>query len=175
MIADFLKHSDAVRPGYSATLGSSGIQSIPATLLAELPDWLKELYAQVSGTPADITDQRMMDFIPGYRLIEARELDGLRDAVRRQYGEIADRAIPFLVNYSDDYICYDSGTVVLLDHVSPDPAVLHDRDERFLETHCAFYRQGVYTLDSDGYLTADYDKAGVLGQQYNPGVAYWVE
>lgn len=175
MVSEFLKLSDSLRPGYVRTLGGPGLQAMPSHLLATLPEWLKELFSLVSGTPADIRDQRMMDFIPGYRLIQAHELESMQRAVKAQFGPEVGNAVPFLADYSSDYYCYAAGTVIELDHVFTGPDVVHDSDARFLETHCAFYREGVYSLDSNGFLTSDYEKSGRVGKRCNPGVPFWCE
>lgn len=53
--------------------------------------------------------------------------------------------------------------------------VMYSSPEKFLETICEFYKQGVYFLDSDGYLDYDMSKEGVVGSEINSGIKYWVE
>ena len=53
--------------------------------------------------------------------------------------------------------------------------VMHNSLEKFLETICEFYKQGVYFLDSDGYLDYDMNREGIIGSAINPGVKYWTE
>ena len=52
---------------------------------------------------------------------------------------------------------------------------MHDSVELFFKTIIAFYTQDVFFLDKDGYLDYDFEKEGIIGAAYNPGIDYWIE
>ena len=137
-----------------------------------LPTFVSDIYSLVMGTPRSIEDQTLMDFIPGYLLIHLAELEehwGIANSLldtNRLY-------IPFLANYSSDYICWRDGLIVSICHDSPIEYVMHDEERRFYDTISQFYREQVFFLDEDGYLDDASEKYLQIGQQLNPGVPYW--
>lgn len=39
----------------------------------------------------------------------------------------------------------------------------------------AFYLSGVFHLDEEGFLDYDFEREGIIGAEYNPGIGYWSE
>jgi len=123
-----------------------------------------------------------MDYTPGYRLIHISEIVEEKNIIDSVFVK-NDRAeievvIPLFVNYSSDYICYckySTGEeyICTLMHDEGDLVLMHKSPKKFLETICELYKQGVYFLDSDGYLDYDSDKESIVGSKLNPGIEYW--
>ena len=103
MLDRFLSLSDALRPEYSATLGTSSEQQADSVILdgKPLPPFLRAIYSNVQGTPAGIQEQSLMDFIPGYRLIHISELEACHETCAKIEG--SRQFLPFLANYSSDF------------------------------------------------------------------------
>jgi hypothetical protein len=137
---------------------------------------LEAVYSSVSGTKGSVTEQRLMDFLPGYRLLHIDELAAsLRELA--QLG-VRPQLFPILGNYSSDYICVlanPSEEICSVFHDSPEIVVMHKTADLFLETICEFYRRGVYFLDADGFLDYDPEAHGICGALLNPGVEYWLD
>ena len=79
IFAEIIKIADLNRPGYKNSLGKEfDREHIKNTIapvlrnLIDMPDIYYEIYELVGGTPRDIKDQALMDFIPGYRLINLK-------------------------------------------------------------------------------------------------------
>ncbi len=145
------------RPEFKVTIGFSekklqhNIDTLPKSIVG--------LYNNVKGTLHGIENQALMDIIPGYRLIHVDELSSEIVKFRKTYPDLNTK-IPFLADYASCYYTVDSinGAVYLIDreynikHIS---LTL----EQFLKTILAFYEQGVYFLDDDGYLDYDFDES----------------
>lgn len=52
---------------------------------------------------------------------------------------------------------------------------MHNSVELFLKTIIAFYLKNVFYLDRDGFLDYDFEREGIIGAEYNPGIDYWTE
>lgn len=187
LLAEFISISDKMRLGYKNSLGTThqAWEQIIGAINQYIPELFQEIYSRFAGTYRDIQEQKYMDFIPGYRLIHINELKGeynnltylLRadDICNSQVNIV----MPLLADYSSCYICY----VKKLDNTeavfsySPDGGLveLHSSLENFFETIIAFYKENVYFLDDNGFLDYDFEKAGVVGERYNPGILYWTE
>ena len=173
MIGRFLSLSDGLRPGYAASLGTSSANewaTVPKGGLS-FPSFFDHVYSVVRGTAHQTSEQKMADFLPGYRLVHMSELVGEIQAMRGVYQDDA-TAIPFLANYSSDYICWLDGRIISFVHDDPVRYLMHESETDFWETICAFYEEGVYRL-VDGFLDADFDVEATVGSRLNPGVAYW--
>ena len=180
---EFLILSAKLRREYPASLGvkSANWLEILSKIDTNVPELYNVIYSSVSGTQRDITNQTLMDFIPGYRLIHIEELFNEKqslDSVLSYYDNIDGLTIlPVLANYSSDFICYcrDQRGIENICRVNHDDdlIILHKSPEKFLETICEFYKQGVFFLEGDGYLDYDMEKEGQIGLLFNPGVAYW--
>ncbi|WP_079508789.1 hypothetical protein [Mesobacillus jeotgali] len=86
--------------------------------------------------------------------------------------------VPFLANYSSDFICYvedkfDKGYISLFLHDDPKLIIMHRSPIKFLKTINEFYKKNVFFLDEDGYLDLKWDKEGKLGLALNPDAEYW--
>jgi hypothetical protein len=179
LIEEFLKLSDHLRPGYSASLGPPDPKwkaKLGVSKGSALPSLLSVVYATVSGTRRDIADQSLMDFIPGYYLIHIDETAHAREVLATRKSRV--ELFPFLANYSSDYICVTGGPKQEIRDVMHDwsgSEVMHKSSELFLCTLCEFYRRAVYVLNTDGYLDCDFEAAGACGAELNPGVKYWRE
>ena len=175
MFTKFLVLSDQLRPQYSKSLGTASNARANMELVKKkrLPDFLLEIYSQVEGTRADISDQTLMDFLPGFRLIHFSEFDANFEICRRR--DATEDLIPFLGNYSSDFICWKDGKIYEVMHDSPEPCLIHESVFDFFNTICDFYLEGVYFLDEDGFLDYDYERERIIGMKNNPGVTYWLE
>ena len=170
--------SEIGRPGYKISLGKGiGRELIEQILtpaindLPNIPEIYFEIYEIISGTPRGIQDQKNIDFIPGYRLIEIYELPDLIDKFQFNPGHL-----PLLTNYSSDFICFsinesgmESGIYLAL-HDEPDLEMLHKNKIDFIKTIFEFYNSGVYFIDDDGYLESDDKKEDEIGKQMNPEI-----
>ena len=52
---------------------------------------------------------------------------------------------------------------------------MHASAELFFKTMIAFYLSGVFHLDEEGFLDYDFEREGIIGAEYNPGIGYWSE
>ncbi|MEO3945444.1 SMI1/KNR4 family protein [Gorillibacterium sp. CAU 1737] len=192
MLADrfqqLLSLAQEQRPDYPASLGSppeSGQELLrKAAGEGEIPDLLSTLYRQVSGTRRSIPEQHLMDFLPGYRLIHITELLQETQRARETLLEEGDcppaRVIPFLANYSGDFYCVvldDTGAekICVLTNLEGELEEWSASPAEFLETVSAFYREGAFTVDADGFLEVDFDKVDEIGQRINPDSPYWMD
>lgn len=169
--------ADISRPGYKNSLGK-GIDRQQISLIIspffketqEIPEIYFEIYELISGTSREIKNQKYMDFIPGYYLIQLTELPYILKSFQGK-----PEYIPILSNYSSDFICLstvDNGIYLSL-HDDPEEKILHKNKIDFLKTVLAFYLQKVYFLDQDGFLESDDDKEDEIGALMNPNIAYW--
>jgi len=185
-LPDFLDLSEMLRPEYSISLGCSSPQAAAAVRIdgEPLPPFLLELYGLVQGTrfvadarPGEI-DATLLDFLPGYRLLHIDELAEQTAACRAlgiaAEGLPADGWFPFLSNHADDYFCVAGGQIFEISDEAGLPGLLHKSGERFYQTICAFYTEGVYFLDDVGFLDYDYAEEEYVGFENNPGVPYWI-
>jgi len=188
MLDDFfkesLKLSGQLRPNYPQSLGNKADNwgNVIGRLSSNIPEIFSAIYGNISGTKLSIKNQELMDYTPGYRLIHISEIveeKNILDSVfvKNDCSEI-DVVIPLLANYSSDYICYckysaGEECICALMHDEGELVLMHKSPKKFLETICELYKQGVYFLDSDGYLDYDSDKEGIVGSKLNPGIEYW--
>ncbi|MCM8528032.1 MAG: hypothetical protein NE327_16030 [Lentisphaeraceae bacterium] len=175
MFNKFLKLSDTLRPNYSKSLDVSGLTPLKSLKLKgiNLPDFIKNIYTQVKGTIYELDDQKLMDFIPGYRLIHIDEYEEDYRTVTNMIGD--NTYLPFLGNYSNDYICWKEGKIYSIFHDDPAIYLVHENEEKFYETRCAFYEQSIYFLDENGFLDYDFEKHKLLGLDINSNIPYWLE
>ena len=182
LFEEFLALSASLRPTYPYSLGkeNSHWREIISHIDVQIPSLFQVIYSKVFGTRRDIADQKLMDFIPGYRLIHICELKSEFANVNNMLDVSSCVFIPFLGNYSSDYICYcrdrfEHESIVSISHNSFIATPLHKDPKSFFETICAFYKYHVYFLDTDGYLDYDFDLEGQIGSRINPEITYWVE
>lgn len=184
---EFLFLSDKMRKGYINSLGNAipTWENYLAKITSATPEVISVIYEKVSGTHRDISTQKYLDFVPGYRLIHIEELEREYHILlqRLEFDDVCkariEMIIPLLADYSSCYICYAKTTDNCegIFHYSPEDGLLkmHDSVELFFKTIIAFYTQDVFFLDKDGYLDYDFEKEGIIGVAYNPGIDYWIE
>lgn len=182
LFSEFIELSRGLRPEYPNSLGDTkkGWANV-ITQKSYIPKFFEVIYSSIQGTKRDITDQKLMDFIPGYRLIHVDEFI----VEKRKMDNILSKptsttiVLPFLSNYSNDFICYverldeREGYICALLHDDRELNLMCITTEKFLETINEFYKQNVFFLDDDGYLDYDYVKEGIIGSNLNPGIKYW--
>lgn len=185
LLMEFISLSDKMRCGYKSSLGIP--HRVWEQLLTDInhpvPAIYREIYSAFAGTPRDIKEQKLMDFIPGYRLIHIEELKAEYNAFMRgvDFDAICENQIeavvPLLADYASNYICYvkkHDNTEAIFFYSSDEGFMeIHRSIEKFFETIIAFYRENVYFLDNDGFLDYDFEKAGAIGGKLNPGIEYW--
>lgn len=186
LFMESLRLAGLLRPQYPKSLENkiSNWEDIFKKMDKPIPKLFRAIYSNVSGTKRDIEAQELLDFCPGYRLIYISELieesDNLKNILIDEKLYNNEVVIPILGNYSSDYICYyknraDEELICSLRNDCGELIVKHSSPEKFLETVCEFYKQGVYFLDSDGYLDYDMEKERTVGSLINHDITYWNE
>ncbi|TVY02061.1 SMI1/KNR4 family protein [Cohnella terricola] len=178
---EFIELSNELRPDYRASLGTATGNWTDVLQLSYTPNFYEVIFSTVQGTKRDVCDQRLMDFIPGYRLIHIDEFVSEKQNLDNILNVQTDVAfvLPILANYSSDFICYvemlnGEGCICTLLHDEGELEVVYNTPEKFLETINEFYKQQAYFLDDEGYLTYDLELEGNIGAKNNPNVNYWV-
>lgn len=165
-----LAASEELRPGYIVSLGSATPDPMPYfnDLNKPFTADLLDIYSLVRGTPAEISAQRLMDFIPGYRLVEASEA---ASGTRWDDSHVT----PLLSNYSSDHIGYleDSPSLWRLNHDDFETYKIFSSSKSLMQSIIECYRQGAYFLDSSGYLDWDVERTTEICAQLNPDAEYW--
>lgn len=177
---EYIGLSEGLRLEYPGSLGKAAEDWSEAfSTLNEIPELLEVIYSSVQGTQREIKNQRLMDFIPGYRLIHIDELVQEKINIdNRSDWPKGSLVIPFMADYAGDYFCYveyvegDSGICVFV-HDEGNLELVYRTQEKFLKTIIEMYKQHAYYLDNDGYLDYDYQKEGIIGLRLNPEVTYW--
>jgi len=183
---EFIVLSTKLRKEYLKSLGekASNWEEMLRTIDTDMPYLFQVTYSKVSGTRRDIQKQELMDFIPGYRLIHISELNYEKKKLNKIYNyynnDKIQKIIPYLTNYSSDFICYGKMTdgrdiVVSIMHDEQKLTLMHESIEKFFETICEFYKDNVYFLDTDGYLDYDVEREGEVGAKINENITYWIE
>lgn len=182
LFEEFLALSTQLRSGYLKSIGEKNDSWIDLfhEISDDIPELFRVIYSKVSGTKRGIREQALMDFVPGYRLIHICELGEESAGLNEMYHDKAQTVIPFLANYSSDYICYcrtnlGNEYIGAISHDNPEMELMHETVRKFFETICAFYKRNVYFLDSDGYLDYDMESEGEVGAEINSDIPYWME
>lgn len=139
-----------------------------------VPKQLKPIYEVALGTASSVSDQTLMDIVPGYRLIHRNELDQESVNLSKNLSAKEVEYLPFLANYSSCFVALslkDAGVY----QITPDalPERLAETLEKYWDTIMSFYNDGVYLLDSDGYLDYNFEQEGEVGARLNPTCQYW--
>lgn len=184
LFVHYLQQSDRVRPGYYSSLGvpAPNFYEVLQALHGEKLELLQVIYGTIAGTRRNIANQ-LMDFTPGYRLIHIEELDyeskNLSRYIKQNMPPLFDTIIPILANLSSDYTCLavidGKESIVKVLHDSDQIEIIHKDSTDFLQTLCAFYNEGVYFLDPQGFLDYDFIAEGAVGAKLNPQIKYWQE
>lgn len=170
----FLEKSEQLRNGYKSALAPADkdFREKLKKHFAKIPALFEEIYSNCNGTVREIEEQMFFDFLPGYRLMQIDEIIESCESGLNNCPEF-DTVIPFLADYSGScYACADNQIVLIADG---EIDVLHASVEDFWKTIIAFYDEGVYFLDDDGYLDYDLDKESEIGEKYNPEISFWSE
>lgn len=179
LLEEFFKLSDKVRPNYSKSLGkSSGLPLITKFDVNSYPLFLDTIYTSVQGTLRDIEDQKLMDFIPGYYLIHESQLeDSLKIQNKILDGFSSKKLIPFLANYSSDFISIDinTGQIYYVYHDEDEIYLAYNKPLDFFKTIIEHYKRNVFFLDEDGYLDYDEDLESEIASKINPNIEFWKE
>ena len=176
-IHSIIKAIELQRPGYAASVSYTADVSYSPV---ELPDNLMAVFSFVKGTPHEIANQTMMDFLPGHRLMCATEIPIVRERLQEFYGvdELFDvrSRTPFLTNYSSDYYLTDDDDngVFWLDHQGGVSLVSPNLDT-FLFTTLRCFEQSAYRMGSDGLLDVDDELEQQIGVKLNPGCDFWLD
>ena len=176
LFEEFLLLSERLRPSYIASLGKA--TRLPVINASDYPTLLTVIYKNVAGTKRKIKDQRYMDFIPGYYLIHIDEYQESLETQTEIVEEFSDKKlVPFLRNYSSDFISIEIGTnhIYYVYHDNNEIYKAYETETDFLKTIIAFYRQKVYFLDNDSYLDYDEDAEYVVAHQLNPTIDFWID
>lgn len=171
---EFLEKSEQLRNGYTSRLAPAdkNFREKLKKHFSEIPSLFEEIYGNCNGTVREIEEQEYFDFLPGYRLLQIDEIIEIYESDFKSCPDF-DTIIPFLADYSGSCYAYADNQIVLITDGEID--VLHASVEDFWETIIAFYDEGVYFLDEDGYLDYDLDKQSEIGEKYNPEISYWSE
>ena len=187
LVVEYLSLSDKMRNGYEDSLGIAS-QTWNETfnkIISTVPEVFRAIYGKVAGTYRNTENQKFMDFVQGYRLIHIKEIESeyhtlLQMLVPDDICEAQIRIIiPVLADASACYIFYAkiNNNEETIFHYSPDDGLqkMHNSVELFLKTIIAFYLKNVFYLDRDGFLDYDFEREGIIGAEYNPGIDYWTE
>ena len=185
LFAELLRRADLLRPGYVASLGKPQPETLRAITrrIGSLPELATTIYGAVAGTVRETERQEFFDFVPGLRLIHIQDLLERTAAVSRILGKsgAASRRtsaayLPFLEDYSEHFVCRRLGatppSIVALGP-EEEPEIICKDEQTYLRMLNAFYAERVYFVDADRYLDYDFEKEGLIGQQFNPDLIYW--
>lgn len=175
----FLSKSEELRKGYVESLepADKDFQKKWLGHFSYIPPFFEEIYTACNGTKYEVSEQIYFDFLPGYRLMQADEIIDSYEQTFKECTEY-DLVIPFLTDYSSCYYAYAKDNnreciVYISEGDLEDLEEMHFDVDDFWETVIAFYDEGVYFLDEDGYLDYDLKKEGEVGAKYNPKISQW--
>lgn len=177
----FLGKSEELRKGYVESLEPADKEFQKKWLehFSDIPAFFEEIYNACNGTKDDISEQIYFDFLPGHRLMQVDEIIDTYEQTFKECPEY-DLVIPFLTDYSSCYYAYaKDGNRECIVNISEgdleDLEEMHFNVDDFWNTVIAFYDEGVYFLDEDGYLDYDFEKESEVGAKYNEKISYWRE
>ncbi|WP_444995021.1 hypothetical protein [Aliikangiella sp. IMCC44359] len=159
------------RPKYKQAVGFSKTNLVDN----HIPEPLSFIYSVAEGTIKAISDESLMDIIPGFRLIHKNELEGEMKKFEKAYSHLSVH-LPFLADNSSCYFSLDSsdGSIYRVAPEYGQSQIALSMDD-FWQTILCFYQEGVYFLDSEGYLDYNFEKEGEVGARINPTCEYWTE
>ncbi|MCM1166670.1 MAG: hypothetical protein NC401_11755 [Ruminococcus sp.] len=174
----FLQKSEEMRGGYIKSLEppDKDFREKWLAVFSEIPAFFEEIFTVCDGTRRDISEQIYFDFLPGVRLMR---VDDIIEAWERdfkgfdEYGVV----IPFLEDYGGEYYAYalagERECVVSL--MDGELEEIHYTVGDFWKTVIAFYDEGVYFPDEDGWLSYDEERESEVGSRLNEKISYWKE
>lgn len=173
----FLNKSEDLRNGYLDSLEIADLNFKKKWLehFDFIPTFFEQIYSVCNGTKPGIHEQVFFDFLPGFRLMQ---VDEIINRYEKEFKNCIDCeiTIPFLNDYASCYYMYaknkDKEYIV---YATPEDGIVevHSSINDFWNTIIAFYDEGVYYLDRDGYLSYDFEMEERVGKKYNSGVSYW--
>lgn len=172
----FLSKSEDMRNGYIKSLDNVDMNFKDKWLehFEWIPKFFEEIYSVCNGTRLEISEQIFFDFLPGFRLMQVDEVIEKYEKEYKSCSEF-DIVIPFLTDYAGCYYAYarkkDIECVILVSNEGME--IIHSDIGSFWKTIIAFYDEGVYFLDKDGFLSYDFEMEGDIGKKYNNGIDYW--
>lgn len=172
----FLNKSENLRKGYLESLdkADSNFKEKWLDHFDFIPSFFDEIFSVCNGTKPEISEQVFFDFLPGFRLMQVDEIIATYEDEFKNW-QNKDYVIPFLTDYASCYYAYAKNnskeSIVLLSDEGME--LIHSDITDFWNTIIAFYEEGVYFLDEDGYLSYDFEMEGKVGKRYNSGVSYW--
>ena len=187
LLEEYIKLSEELRSGYEYSLGGKKPewQKLIKNIYEDIPPLFYEIYSRWSGTIRNIENQKYMDFVPGYRLIHIEELNKEYENLTQLLEsddtceEQMEIIIPFLADCASSYICYvrtwSKNEYIYIYSIEEGLSCMHSSIKAFLDTIIAFYANGVYFLDKDGFLDYDYEQEGIIGMKYNNDIQYWCD
>ncbi len=177
LFKEFLELSDRLRLNYSNSLGLSlGLPKLNIVDKNNYPLILDTIYSIVQGTLRDIENQVLMDFIPGYYLIHQSQLINNLEKQNEILKSISDKKlIPFLANYSSDFISVEieTGKIYYIYHDDNELYLGYSTSLLFLKTIVEHYKKNVFFLDDDGYLDYNPDLEIQISSKINPEIEFW--
>ena len=161
----YLYVTEQYRPGYKHSVGFAPGGVSFGTLTPKVE--LYSIYSLITGTPSDLDDQKLFDFIPGYKIMTLEDIAASLDRFENK------GLVPFLSNYSGDFMCVYNDAVVSVLH--DDPAIVEYSSSvgSFFLTVISMYEEGVFFVGGDGYLDYDFDRELIVGKRLNPNSSYW--
>ena len=171
-----VKAAISQRPKMEEAIGYyTKVSACSATTDASVPSVLSNMYRIVTGTPASIDDQSVMDIIPGLRFIHYAELKNEIRLFSDMYTNLVSH-VPFLADYSSCYVTVDTSDGAVY-RVAPEygTSKVAQSLDSFWETVLACYQNKAFFLDDEGYLDFDFEAEGQVGLRLNPNCAYWME
>ena len=172
----FLSKSENLRNGYLESLDEADLNFKTKWLdhFDFIPNFFEEIYSICNGTKPEILEQVFFDFLPGFRLMQVDEIIAKHENEFNNWLSYDD-VIPFLTDYASCYYAYvrNAGKECIALVSDEGLELLHSSIKDFWNTIIAFYDEGVYFLDEEGYLSYDFEMEGKVGRKYNTGVVYW--
>ncbi len=171
--------SEILRPGYVASLGN-GVGEDAAKLIGnmlgkldeKIPYGVCEIYGKVKGTEHQISEQKYMDLVPGYRLIHINEIEEAVTHIHSAgYG-----IFPILADYSGNYfgINYKNDEFCAVRIAEPDPVIrVSNNLDSYINTLVSIYNANGFHLDDYGLLESVFEIEGDIGKRMNIGYEYW--
>lgn len=172
----YLSKSEDMRNGYIKSLDNVDMNFKDKWLehFEWIPKFFEEIYSVCNGTKVEISEQIFFDFLPGFRLMQVDEVIEKYEKEYKSCSEF-DIVIPFLTDYAGCYYAYarkkDIECLILVSNEGME--IIHSDIGSFWKTIIAFYDEGVYFLDKDGFLSYDFEMEGDIGRKYNNGIDYW--
>jgi effector-binding domain-containing protein len=156
VLAEVVRLAEAGRPGFAASVGL-GADTLDPGQLAAFPATLAEMYAVLAGTERPVPDERLMDVVPGRRLMHRAEAPAAAAALRNAWPDLRAHW-PFTADYAGCHHVFDVHSGEVLD-LAPElgPATVAASLERYWATVLECYRAGICFVGPDGYLDSDAD------------------